>query len=63
MRIPHRQLPAKTLNAVVQEFVTRDGTDHTPVVDRVEDVIRLLDEGCAELHYDTDSGTCNIRIR
>ena len=38
MRIPHTQLSPATLRAVVQEFVTRDGTDHSPIERRVENV-------------------------
>ena len=30
MRIPHTTLAPATLRAIVQEFVTRDGTDHSP---------------------------------
>ena len=60
MRISHTELPPATLFAVVQEFVTRDGTDHSSVVRRVEDVIELLDNGCVELHFDIETKTCNI---
>lgn len=60
MRIPHRQLAPATLRAVVEEFVTRDGTDNTSVEPRILQVLRQLDEGCVELHYDGHSLTCNI---
>ena len=60
MQIPHTQLPIKTLEAVVHEFVTRDGTDHTSVNRRVEDVMQLLEDGCVELHFDDETKTCNI---
>ena len=60
MRIPHTQLSSVTLRAVVQEFVSRDGTDHTSVEQRIEDVMRQLDAGSVELQFDTGTATCNI---
>jgi uncharacterized protein YheU (UPF0270 family) len=60
MRIPHTQLSAAALRAVVQEFVTRDGTDHSSVERRLETVLRQLDAGCIELHFDVETETCNI---
>ena len=48
------------LRAVVEEFVTRDGTDHTSVETRIALVMRQLDAGTAELHFDDESKTCQI---
>jgi hypothetical protein len=63
MRIPHTELPPATLRAVVQEFVTRDGTDHSSVERRVESVLRQLEAGRLELHFDEQAQTCNIIAR
>lgn len=60
MKIPHAQLAPDTLSAIVLEFVTRDGTDHSPVDQRVESVMRQLDSGEAELHFDPETQTCNV---
>ena len=60
MRIPHTRLSPATLRAVVEEFVTRDGTDHSSVERRTETVLRQLDAGCVELHFDVETETCNI---
>ena len=60
MYIPHTQLAATTLRAVVEEFVTRDGTDHSPVPSRVDIVLRQLDAGLVELHFDPETQTCQI---
>lgn len=60
MKIPHAQLSAIALRAVVQEFVTRDGTDHSSIKLRIASVLRQLDAGLVELHYDEPSETCNI---
>ena len=60
MRIPHQQLTPAVLRAVVEEFVTRDGTDHSSVQTRIALVMRQLDAGKAELHFDDETKTCNI---
>ena len=60
MRIPHTRLSAVVLRAVVQEFVTRDGTDHSSVERRIEAVLGQLDGGSVELHFDAEAETCNI---
>lgn len=60
MRIPHTQLSPVALRAVVEEFVTRDGTDHSPVERRIETVLRQLDTGRVELHFDGETETCQI---
>jgi hypothetical protein len=60
MRIPHAELSPTALRGVVQEFVTRDGTDHSSVERRIEAVLRQLDAGRVEVHFDEESETCNI---
>ena len=60
MRIPHQTLLPTTLRATVQEFVTRDGTDDSSVERRVETVLRQLESGRVELHFDDHTETCNI---
>ena len=60
MHIPHAKLLPATLRAVVQEFVTRDGTDYSSVERRVESVLRQLEAGRVELHFDDQSQTSNI---
>ena len=60
MRIPHTNLSPATLRAVVQEFVTRDGTDYSFVERRVENVLRQLEAGRVELQFDDQTRTCNI---
>lgn len=60
MRIPHTKLSPVTLRAVVQEFVTRDGTDYSSVERRIENVLSHLEAGRVALHYDDQTKTCNI---
>jgi uncharacterized protein len=60
MQIPHAELSPKTLAAIVLEYVTRDGTDHSSVDQRVASVMRQLKSGDAKLHLDPESKSCNI---
>ena len=60
MRIPHQQLSPTALRAIVEEFVTRDGTDHSSVEQRIEAVLRQLDAGRVDVHFDDETETCNI---
>ena len=60
MHIPHTQLSPKALRGIIQEFVTRDGTDHTAVEARIEAVLRQLNAGRVEIHFDDETQTCNI---
>ena len=60
MHIPHRLLSPAALQAVVEEFVTRDGTDYSSIEHRIELVLRQLDAGSIELHFEPETETCNI---
>ena len=61
MLIPHTLLSSTAIRAVVEEFVTRDGTDSSSVEQRIETVLSQLDAGSAELHFEDKSKTCMIR--
>ena len=60
MRIPPTLLSPAALRAVVEEFVTRDGTDHSSVERWIETVMHQLDAGRVELHFDGKTETRNI---
>jgi uncharacterized protein len=60
MHIPHRLLSPFALRAIVEEFVTRDGTDHSPIERRIDLVLNQLDIGSVELHFDQETKTPNI---
>lgn len=60
MKIPHTKLSFVALKEVVEEFVTRDGTDHSTVKQRVIDVLEQLENGSIELHFEIETRTCNI---
>jgi uncharacterized protein YheU (UPF0270 family) len=63
MLIPHLQLSPVALRAIVEEFVTRDGTDHSSIEQRIELVLRQLDVGSVELHFEPETETSNILPR
>jgi len=60
MHIFHTLLSSAALKAIVEEFVTRDGTDHSSIERRIESVMLQLQTGRVELHFDSDTQTCNI---
>lgn len=63
MLIPHRDLEAAILRRIVEEFVTRDGTDASPVEERIAAILRRLENGEAELHFDSETQTANLLPR
>ena len=67
MIIPHDQLDAETLAALIEEFVTRDGALHghadTPVETMVASVRRQLARGSAVIVYDEATETASIVTR
>lgn len=64
MIIPFRQLSHDALLALVEEFVTRDGTDYgeqeIPVAHRIQQVLRQLEQREAFILFDPDTSSCNI---
>ncbi len=62
--IPHRQLTATALTGLIEEFVSREGTDsgytRGSLADNVAMVRRQLDTGQAVIVYDEGSQSWNI---
>lgn len=62
--IPYDQLSPETLDSVIEEFVTRDGTDYgeteTLLEQKVDQVKRQLKTGKAVILFDESTQTCNI---
>lgn len=66
MLIPHALLDPDTLTRLIEDFVTRDGTDNgdeTPLETRVLRVRRALDKGEAVIVFDPDSGQCQLALK
>lgn len=64
IEIPCAELPLETLTALVEEVVTREGTDYGPgeylLEDKVKQVLELLTKGEAVIRFDKQSETCSI---
>ena len=62
--IPHKKLSPEALSRLIEEFVTRDGTDsgytRGSLVENVAMVRRQLDAGQAVIVYDNRTNTGNI---
>ena len=66
MLIPHDLLEADTLTHLIEDFVTREGTDNgdeTPLDTRVARVRRALDKGEAVIVFDPDSQQCQLALK
>ncbi|MDO6515550.1 MULTISPECIES: YheU family protein [Neptuniibacter] len=64
MIIPYEQLEPDTLNALIEEFVSRDGTDYgdneISLSAKVEQVRGKLRSGDAVILFSESKGLCNI---
>lgn len=64
IEIPYTSLAPGTLRAVVEEFITREGTDYgvreRSLEDKVEDVMRQLRRGEVRIWFDPESNTVNL---
>jgi len=63
VRIPIDDLSRDALRNVVEEFVTRDGTDMTEASTKIDQVLAMLESGEAELWFDAETRTCNVLAR
>ena len=60
VQIPLEQLSDEALHAIVEEFVTPDGTEHTEGDRKVAQVMALLERGQAEVWFNEKTRTCSI---
>lgn len=62
--VPHQKLSPEALRGVVEEFVTRDGTDYgdtwMSLDDKVQQVLTRLRRGEAVLLFETDTERTHI---
>ena len=67
MIIPHGSLRPELLRAIVEEYVTREGTDYGDVVysleSKVQSVVRQLESGKASIVFDPTTETCDVVVR
>lgn len=64
MIIPHEQLRPDTLQALIEDYVTRQGGVHghreTPLAEMVQDVMTQLRSGKVVIMFDQAEETCGI---
>ena len=64
LKIPYDQLSPEALHGVIEEFVTRDGTDYgefeIPLETKISQVLAQLKSGKAVIAFDQATETCNI---
>ena len=64
LKIPYDQLSPEALHGVIEEFVTRDGTDYgefeIPLETKISQVLGQLKSGKAVIVFDQATETCNI---
>ena len=64
IKIPYNQLSPEALQGVIEEFVTRDGTDYGEVEVSMEikisQVLGQLESGKAVIVFDQKTETCTI---
>lgn len=63
IRIPHQQLSSDTLNGLIEEYVTRKGTELIDAPRSIDQVRKLLEQGKAIITFDEDEESCNILLR
>jgi uncharacterized protein YheU (UPF0270 family) len=67
VEVPHTELPPVTLQAVIESFVLREGTDYgerdAPFERKVADVRRQLERGEAVILYDPGTDSVDIVTR
>jgi len=67
VRIPPEQLSPETLTAVIEEFITREGTDYgkTDIAfeHKIESVRKQIEAGKALILFDEATQSCNILSR
>jgi uncharacterized protein len=65
--VPIELIEADTLRALIEEFVTRDGTDYgaveTPLSHRVQQVSRWLTKGDALVVYNPQTDSVSIVLK
>ncbi len=64
VEIPYQKLAPETLRALVEEYITREGTDYgleeTTLEEKVADVMRQLERGEAKIVFELETETANI---
>ena len=60
MIVPFRKLSSEALRGIIEELVTRDGTELTDADAKIAQVMRQLERGTLVITYDLEAMACNI---
>lgn len=67
MIVPYTELQPETLQALIEEFITRDGSvqghHDTPPEKQIAAVMAQLKSGDAVIEFDPDDETCTISTK
>ncbi|MEX0963047.1 MAG: YheU family protein [Pseudohongiellaceae bacterium] len=66
MNIPHQEVAAETLTAIIEEFISREGTEYGAqeysLEQKVEQVRKQLERGEIVLNYDPETQSCDLQL-
>ena len=66
MNIPFQDLKVETLTAIVEEFISREGTDYgvheTSLEKKVQQVMNQLQRGEIVVTFDQESQSCDLQV-
>jgi len=66
MNIPFQELAAETLTAIIEEFISREGTDYgvheTSLEKKVQQVTNQLKRGEIVVTFDPESQSCDLQV-
>ncbi|MDG1027148.1 MAG: YheU family protein [Gammaproteobacteria bacterium] len=65
MNIPYQELEAETLRAIIEEFISREGTDYGAheysLEQKVKQVRNQLERGDIVLNFDPETESCDLQ--
>ena len=65
MNIPYQELEAETLRAIIEEFISREGTDYGEheysLEQKVQQVRNQLERGDIVLNFDPETESCDLQ--
>jgi|TARA_B110000037_G_C17082688_1_gene490650 uncharacterized protein YheU (UPF0270 family) len=66
MNIPFQDLKVETLTAIIEEFISREGTDYgdheTSLEQKVQQVMNQLQRGKIVVTFDPESQSCDLQV-
>ncbi len=66
MNIPYQERAVETLKAIIEEFMSREGTDYgaheTSLEKKVQQVMNQLKRGEIVVTFDPESQSCDLQV-